>query len=500
MAELHTVGVVGAGTMGAGIAQVAAAAGHPVLLFDALPGLAEKAKARLAEALEKLVGKGRLTAAERDALLARIQPCTEISALAPARLVIEAIIEDLAAKQNLFRQLEALVAADAILATNTSSLSVTAIANGLARPGSFAGMHFFNPAPLMPLVEVIAGTGTASGVLDSFVTTAKSWGKTPVRAKDSPGFIVNRGARPFYNEGLRFLEERGADAATIDSLLRAAGFRMGPLELIDLVGLDVSLAVSRSIAAACPGETRLLPSRLVEEHVAAGQLGRKTGRGFYDYAVGAKATRTVMPPCAAPKHVAVHGHLDPAHALPEIWEAHGVEVALVDVPPGQAWLEVDGVRAALTDGRAAHERAAEDGLPWVVFDLTLDYTTCPHLALAASDASSPAVQKVAGLFQLGGRAVSLVPDLPGLLVARTLAMLMNESADLVARGVATAGDVDLAMVKGLNFPGGPLGWADRVGARYAVTLLDHLATVYGERYCASALLRRHAEHGGKFHE
>ena len=361
-------------------------------------------------------------------------------------------------------------------------------------------MHFFNPAPLMPLVEVIAGQATVPGVLDTLVATAQSWGKTPVRAKDSPGFIVNRGARPFYNEGLRFLEERGTDAATIDSLLRAAGFRMGPLELIDLVGLDISLAVSRSIAAACPGETRLLPSRLVEEHVAAGQLGRKTGRGFYDYAGGAKAARTVMPPCAPPKHVAVHGHLGPAHALAEIWEAHGIEVLLVDVPPGDSWLEIDGFHVALTDGRTARELTAEDGQPWMVFDLSLNYAACSHLALAASDPTSPGVQIIAGLFQLGGRAVSLVPDLPGLLVARTLAMLMNESADIVARGVATAGDVDLAMVKGLNFPGGPLGWADRVDAGYAVTLLDHLATTYGERYSASALLRQHAEHGGKFHE
>lgn len=499
MSTRPTIGVVGAGTMGAGIAQVAAAAGHPVLLCDVLPGVAENAKVRMADTLAKLVGKGRMTAAARDALLDRIQPGAEIATLAPARLVIEAIVENLAAKQSLFRQLETLVSPDAILATNTSSLSVTEIAAGLAHSGRFAGMHFFNPAPLMPLVEIIAGPATTPGVVAELVATAIRWGKNPVRAKDSPGFIVNRGARPFYGEALRFLEEKGADAVTIDSLLRAAGFRMGPLELIDLVGLDVSLAVSRAISAACPDEARYQPSRIIEEHVTAGRLGRKSGRGFYDYST-AKPSRTIVPASTPPTHVSVHGNLGPASALLDLWLAHGVEFTLVDAGHGSGWLEVEGVHVALTDGRPAHERVADDGVTWVVFDLALDYAACPHLALAASDSVDPGVQKVAGLFQLGGKAVTLVPDLPGLLVARALAMLMNESADIVARGVANTADVDIAMVKGLNFPGGPLAWADRIGAGYAIMLLDHLATTYGERYLASALLRRHAETGGKFHD
>ena len=484
--------------MGAGIAQVAAAAGHPVLLFDAQPGLADKAKARLAETLEKLVGKGRLTASERDALLACIQPCANISALAPARLVIEAIIEDLAAKRSLFAQLEALVAPEAILATNTSSLSVTEIGAALARPARFAGLHFFNPAPLMPLVEVVASEATAPAVLETLEQLARAWGKSPVRCKDSPGFIVNRGARPFYNEALRFLEEGGADAATIDSLMRAAGFRMGPLELVDLVGLDVSLAVSRSIAQACGNDARYQPSRLIEEQVAAGHLGRKSGRGFYDYTGEPKPLAKVLVPGTSPVVVTAHGGLGPAHALLELWRAKGFDI--LEQPGGDSCLEVAGVRVALTDGRTAAERSAEDGEAWVVFDLSLDYASGGHIALAASEGAMAEVSIVAGLFQTLGKKVSLVRDLPGLLVARTLTMLMNEAADTVGRGVAPAREVDLAMRQGLNFPGGPLSWADKVGADYAVQVIDHLARRYGtERYRASELLRQRASAGGKFH-
>ena len=492
------IGVVGAGVMGAGIAQVVAAAGHPVLFFDAQPGLAEKAKERIATTLQKSVEKGRLGEEARASLLANIQPCTQISTLASAKLVIEAIIEDLPAKQRLFQELEALVASDVILATNTSSLAVTEIAAALARPARFAGLHFFNPAPLMPLVEVVSGETTAPAVLDTLEQLARAWGKSPVRCKDSPGFIVNRGARPFYNESLRFLEEGGADAATIDSLMRAAGFRMGPLELVDLVGLDVSLAVSRSIAQACGNDARYQPSRLIEEHVAAGHLGRKSGRGFYDYTGEPKPLAKVLVPGTSPVVVTAHGGLGPAHALLELWRAKGFD--FLDQAGVDSCLEVAGVRVALTDGRTAAERAAEDGEEWVVFDLSLDYASGGHIALAASEGAMADVSIVAGLFQALGKKVSLVRDLPGLLVARTLTMLMNEAANTVGCGVAPAPDVDLAMRQGLNFPGGPLSWADNVGAGYAVKLIDHLAQRYGtERYRVSELLRQQARDGGKFH-
>jgi 3-hydroxybutyryl-CoA dehydrogenase len=218
------IGVVGAGVMGAGIAQVAAATGHTVRLFDAKPGLAAQAKDKLTASLGKLVEKGKMTAAAREELLARIEASDGLSALAPARLVIEAIVEDLAVKRSLFAQLEKIVAPDCLLATNTSTLLIEDIASGLARPQRLAGMHFFNPAPLMPLVEIVAGKATGAQVADELGALARAWGKTPVQCRSSPGFIVNRGARPFYAEPLRFLEEGGVDAATVDALLRAAGF------------------------------------------------------------------------------------------------------------------------------------------------------------------------------------------------------------------------------------------------------------------------------------
>ncbi len=498
-ADVRPVGIVGAGTMGAGIAQVAAAAGHPVLLFDAQPGLAAKALERMAASLEKLVSKGRMQADERAALLGRIQACAELSALAPAGVVVEAIIEDLPAKRALFRELEAIVAPEALLTTNTSSLSVAEIADGLWRPARFAGLHFFNPAPVLPLVEVIAGEATAPDVLAELLGLARAWGKSPVSCRSSPGFIVNRGARPFYCETLRFLEDGGADAATIDSLMRATGFRMGPLELIDLVGLDINLAVSRSIYHACQNEPRYRPSRLVEEHAAAGRLGRKSGRGFYSYGSKANPAPTVQAPAAAPTRVEIRGDLGPARALPGVWSELGLEIDQRDGAEGVVFVE--GIRLALTDGRTAAERAEVDGEPWVLFDLSLDYAACGQIALAASGEAVPGLAAVIGLFQAGGRKVSLVRDLPGLLVARTLAMLVNEAADIVWRGVASGADVDTAMQKGLNYPGGPLDWGDRLGAGYLLQVIDRLAETYGsERYRVCPLLRRMANTGGKFHE
>ena len=295
IAPSHSVAVVGAGTMGAGIAQVAAAAGHPVLLFDVREGVVAKAIDDVHKNLQKLVAKGKLSA--ETAASARISSAASLDEIAPAKLVSEAVIEDLQAKREVFAKLDQIVDGSCLFATNTSSISITAIGAALSNPGRLAGMHFFNPAPLMELVEVVSGLGTDRGCAETIYATAKAWGKTPVHVKSSPGFIVNRVARPFYLEALRMVQERVATPATIDAVMREAGFRMGPFELMDLIGNDVNFAVSKSIFEAYFYEPRFRPSLLQQELVEAGRLGRKTGRGWYEYGENApKPTPDPAPP------------------------------------------------------------------------------------------------------------------------------------------------------------------------------------------------------------
>ncbi|HEX6363112.1 MAG TPA: 3-hydroxyacyl-CoA dehydrogenase NAD-binding domain-containing protein, partial [Albitalea sp.] len=321
-----TVLVVGAGIMGAGIAQVAAQAGHRVCLFDAREQAAADAKAKLAKTLEALAAKGKLAPQAVTVTLARIAPVAALDEARDAGLVIEAIVENLDAKRALLRQVEALVGADAILASNTSSISITAMAHGLARPERLVGMHVFNPVPLMKLVEVVSGLRTAPDVAKAVEELAARWGKTPVHARSTPGFIVNRIARPFYAEALALLQERAAEPAVLDACLRAAGFRMGPCELIDLIGHDTNFAVTESVYQANFGDKRYMPSLLQREMVDGGLLGRKSGRGFYDHGSGAAAS---VPPMAAPageppsaRTLTLHG----AGALVERWAA-GLERA-----------------------------------------------------------------------------------------------------------------------------------------------------------------------------
>ena len=287
------VGVVGAGAMGAGIAQVAAARGHRVLLADAFPAALDRARDGQAKAMAREVEKGRLTRDAADAVLARLTYVEGVTAAAlqafePCGLVIEAIIEDLAAKQALFRALEAELAKDAVLATNTSSLSVAALAGACAHPERVVGIHFFNPAPVMPLVEIIPAITTAPEVATQARALVDAWGKVTVVATDTPGFIVNRIARPFYGEALRILEERLADAATIDWAMRElGGFRMGPFELMDFIGNDVNFAVTSSVFEAMFYDPRYRPALTQRRLVEAGLLGRKAKRGYYDYRDGA---------------------------------------------------------------------------------------------------------------------------------------------------------------------------------------------------------------------
>ena len=493
LAPAATVAIVGAGTMGSGVALVAAQAGHRVLLHDVSLQAIQRGMDGLRTMLDRSVERGRLAAAERDAQLDRITPAPDLDALAPAALVIEAIVEDIEIKATLFAALEARVAADAILATNTSSLSVTALAARLKRPERFAGMHFFNPAPLLPLVEVVSGYMTAPTVAATIFATATAWGKTPVNCRSTPGFIVNRVARPFYGEALRLLAETSISPATLDAVLRdCGGFRMGPCELMDMIGHDVNYAVTRSVYDALFQDPRYRPSLVQKELVDAGLLGRKSGRGFFDYAKGAPTPEAVeAPPGPRPTRVAFEGDLGPAATLAELSRSAGIKV---ETRPGAGVIRVDGAVLALTDGRCATERMTDPDSPAVVFDLALDYAACKRIAIAAADqAPAGSAAAAAGFFQTLGKSVAVLDDVPGLAVMRTVAMIINEAADAVHTKVASTADIDISMLKGVNYPRGPLAWADTLGAARIATVIDSLAKSYGEdRYRSSPLLRRRA--------
>jgi 3-hydroxybutyryl-CoA dehydrogenase len=491
------VAVIGSGAMGAGIAQVAAVAGHTVRLYDTRPEAVGQAIAGIGKALARLVEKGRMGAAEADLARERLRPMHALDEARDAVLVVEAVVEDLDVKRVLFGELEDIVGPGCILATNTSSISVTAIGARLDRPERLVGMHFFNPVPLMALVEVISGVATDKAVADTVYATAEAWGKNPVHARSTPGFIVNRVARPYYAEGLRLLLERAADPATLDAVMRdCGGFRMGPCELMDLIGHDVNYAVTQSVFNAYFGDQRFTPSVVQQELVNAGFLGRKTGRGFYRYGDG-----VAMPPAQAegpqpcPDDVRVVPPRGGAHPLFDALAARLRAAGIVPAPAqgADAAFHADGAAIFLTDGRSATQRAVDEGCPdTIVFDLLLDPARATRIALARADqCSEPAWHAAVGLFQRAGFTVSRLDDVPGLAVMRTVAMLANEALDAVNQGVCSAEAVDIAMQKGVNYPRGPLAWADAVGLRYVLAVLDNLGAAYGEdRYRASPLLRR----------
>jgi 3-hydroxybutyryl-CoA dehydrogenase len=284
----YTIGVIGAGTMGSGIAQVAATADHPVILHDSNSEVLAKAKSGLEKIHSRLVEKGRIDQATANRILDNISYSHSLEACDQCQFVVEAIVENLDVKQEVFSRIEKIAADEATLATNTSSLSVTSIAAACDNPGRVIGTHFFNPAPLMALVEIVPGLSTSQQTIDSARTLISNWGKTTVLAKDTPGFIVNRVARPFYGEAIRILEEGIADAATIDWAMREiGGFRMGPFELMDLIGNDVNLKVTETVFEAFFYDPRFRPSFTQKRMVAANRLGKKTGHGYYDYSPGA---------------------------------------------------------------------------------------------------------------------------------------------------------------------------------------------------------------------
>ncbi|EGG48676.1 MULTISPECIES: 3-hydroxyacyl-CoA dehydrogenase [Streptomyces] len=485
------VAVVGTGTMGQGIAQVALVAGHVVRLYDAVPGRAEEAAAALADRLDRLVAKERMSAADREAALARLRPAADLADLADCSLVVEAVVERLQTKQELFRALEEVVDEDCLLATNTSSLSVTAVGGALRTPGRLVGLHFFNPAPLLPLVEVVSGFATDVTSATRAYGIARAWGKTPVACADTPGFIVNRIARPFYAEAFAVLESQAADPATIDAVLReCGGFRMGAFELTDLIGQDVNESVTHSVWRSFFQDVRFAPSLAQRRLVESGRLGRKSGRGWYDYAEGAERPEPhTAEKAEPPAYVVVEGDLGPAAELLALIREAGIQVREEDEDHGTRLVLPGGGQLALADGQTSVEFRDV-----VYFDLAPDYRRATRIALSASQDTAPdTLTGATGLFQALGKDVSVIGDAPGMIVARTVARIIDLAHDAVAKGVATEEDVDTAMRLGVNYPLGPFEWSRRLGRNWAYALLDdlHLRDPSG-RYAPSLALYRHA--------
>lgn len=370
-------------------------------------------------------------------------------------------------------------------------------------------MHFFNPAPIMKLVEVVSGLMTSKNVAKTVYNTANQWGKKPVYAASTPGFIVNRVARPFYAESLRLKQEGVADCATLDALIRGAGgFRMGAFELTDLIGHDVNYAVTCSVFDAYYGDFRFQPSLIQKELVEAGMLGRKTGQGFYSYDDGV-ATPEVQY-CPVSDHIfdaavcSTSGDLGVLTALAtRLSEALGQPLSTSTTHNKTAILHIGDANVVLTDGLLASERAQVENIDnLVLMDLALNYETTTHLALSRAFGVSDRVfqQAVDGFSQMGIQ-VSEVKDSPGLVVMRTVAMLANEAADAALNGVASVSDIDIAMTFGVNYPLGPLAWGDRLGVSTVLTILNHLQQAYGEdRYRASLLIKQRAAEGRGFYE
>jgi len=486
------IGIVGTGAMGRGIAQIAAQNGIRVQLFDALPGAAGNARETVIATLAKLAEKGKISAEQFAATSAKLEVVAALGELASAQVVVEAIVENLDVKKALFQQLEDIVAADCILATNTSSLSVTSIAAACKRPERVGGFHFFNPVPLMKIVEVIEGLLTAPWVAEALLALGRRMGHTAVRAKDTPGFIVNHAGRGFVTEALRILGEGVADFSEIDRVMRdAAGFRMGPFELMDLTGLDVSQPVMESIYHQYYEEPRYRPSALAAQRLAGGLLGRKTGRGFYSYANGTPAPLpAAVLPTAKPASVWIsQAHPEWAEALREIAGKAGVAVETETMPSSAALcivtpLGADATTPCLTQGLDPQRTLAIDCL--FGFDKRRTLMSTPLTAPAMRDAAH-------ALFAADGSAVSVIRDSAGFIAQRIVACIVNIGCDIAQQRVASPADIDRAVSLGLGYPKGPLALGDALGAMNVLIVLEAMQQFYGDpRYRPSPWLKRRA--------
>jgi 3-hydroxybutyryl-CoA dehydrogenase len=478
--------------MGRGIAQMAAQAGSTVLMFDTQPGAAETARSSLQTTWQTLVSKGKLDASEAATCLARVRAVNSLADLSPCDLVIEAVVERLDVKRQLFTELEAIVRPEAVLATNTSSLSVTAIAAQLQRPQQLAGYHFFNPVPLMRVVEVIAGLRTGAQVCEQLTAYTRQFGHTPVSAQDTPGFIVNHAGRGYGTEALRLVGERVTDFATTDRILKdQMGFRLGPFELMDLTALDVSHPVMESIYHQYFEEPRYRPSVITAQRLAGGVLGKKVGAGFYDYAQGVAQVpaEPAVPEVATLPPVWVSPKAARRVELYQLLKDLGAHIETGPAPSSTALILVSPLGLDVTT-LAAVERL--DPARTVGIDMMLDDKATRRRVLATNPATRRDMRDAAhALFARDGKAVSVIRDSGGFVTQRVVATIVNIAADMCQQGVCTPADLEIAVTLGLGYPMGPLAMGDRIGPANVLEILFNLQTVYGDpRYRPSPWLRR----------
>lgn len=483
------LGVIGAGTMGRGIVQLFAQAGHVVRCHDARPGAASQAVEHVTGMLARAVEKGRMSAQGFEQARGRLHACTGLAELAGCDVVVEAIVEDLEVKRALFRELEALLGEETILASNTSSLTVAEIAAACRRPERVAGLHFFNPVPLMKVAEVIAAVRTAPEVVERLRVLTEGAGHRAVVTADQPGFLINHAGRGLYTEGLRIVEEQVARPADVDDVLRdAMGFRMGPFELLDLTGLDVSAKVMASIYEQFQQEPRFRPSSLVPPRVAAGLYGRKSGQGWYAYDTEgrkmAAPTRAVpaLPPALA---VWIDPDASAGHGLRRLAAAAGVRLADQAADAGLAIVQPwgrDATATALALGLDPTRCVAVDPLPPLDRRRTLMLTAV----------TSPQARDTAhALLAHDGTPVTVINDSHGFIAQRVMATIVNIAANIAQRGIAGIADLEDAVQLGLGYPHGPLGWGDRLGAERILAVLRAQLEATGDpRYRPSAWLAR----------